>query len=80
MLYYIIIYVVVSSGTYDIEDLDSGRIIKGTWRKDQGSMQSLLSIQCVARKPSLEAAEVRDELCKYFVSDQGKVSWQEKYT
>jgi len=43
-------------------------------------MQSLLSIQCVARKPSLEAAEVRDELCKYFVSDQGKVSWQEKYT
>jgi len=36
-------------------------------------MQSLLSIQYVARKPSLEAAEVRDELCKYLVSDQGKV-------
>lgn len=61
-------------GSYDIEDLDSGEIIEGSWRKDQEYLESFLPIQCVGRKNSLEAADVRDEFCKYFVSGQGKVS------
>jgi len=47
-------------GSFDAEQLDTGTIERATWRKDQQSSRSFLSISQVARKSSIEAAEVRD--------------------
>jgi len=62
------------------EQLDTGTIEKGTWRKDQQSSQSFLSISQIARKSFIEAAEVRDEFSEYFISEQGQVPWQLNYS
>lgn len=67
-------------GAFDSEQLDTGTIERGTWRKDQQSSQSFLSISQIARKSSIEAAEVRDEFSEYFISEQGQVPWQLNYS
>jgi len=67
-------------GAFDSGQLDTGSIEKGTWRKDQQSSQSFLSISQIARKSSIEAAEVRDEFSEYFISEQGQIPWILNYS
>lgn len=66
-------------GTFDSEDLDSGTVIEGSWRRKQRNLQSLLSIQNIARRSSIEATIIRDEFADYFISPQGQVPWQLNY-
>lgn len=63
-------------GTMDVEE--EGNITPGTWRQTQQEMSSFLPLHRVARKPGVEAKNVRAEFANYFVTD-GKLDWQEKY-
>lgn len=66
-------------GSFDIEHLDSGTLENGEWRKATENQQSFRSLSRIARKPSLEAAAIRDEFAQYFASEQGQVPWQVNY-
>lgn len=66
-------------GTFDSEQLDSGTVETGSWRREHQSLQSFLPIHQVPRKSSIQAAEVRDEFSEYFISHEGEVPWQLNY-
>lgn len=64
-------------GTFDSEDLDTGVITPGSWRsQDEGG---LLNLQRIPRKSPKDAKELRIELSRYFISDEGKVPWQDRF-
>lgn len=65
-------------GTFDIEDFESGEVIPGKWR-DQADKTSLLPLKNVPKKSSQAAYEIRNEFRDFFLSDEGKVFWQENY-
>lgn len=65
-------------GTFDSEDKDTGEIIPGNWRRDIGGDNTFHRLQNVGRKSSLEAKHVREEFTKFFQTQAGAVSWQEK--
>ena len=52
-------------------------IRQGDWRKEIEGNQGLIDIpRTGSNNYSGDAKEVRDNLCKYFNSDQGAVPWQ----
>lgn len=64
-------------GSFDLET--EGQILPGSWRADQDNITSLIPLQKVPRKQSLDAKNIREEFAEYF-SGVGKVSWQDKYS
>jgi len=64
-------------GTFDSEDLDTGSITPGSWRAETEG--SLLDLQRIPRNASQEAKEIRKEFAKFFISEEGKVPWQERF-
>lgn len=64
-------------GTFDSEDLDTGSITPGSWRAETEG--SLLDLQRIPRNASQEAKEIRKEFAKYFISEEGKVPWQDRF-
>lgn len=65
-------------GTFDSEDKDTGEMIQGSWRREQEDSH-LISFKKVARKPTNEAKNVRDQFTAYFSTPRGMVPWQNKY-
>lgn len=63
-------------GTLDSECTDTRATIPGAWRKDNLDQTSLNNFPRVARKSSLDATEVRNEFREYFLTNEGRVSWQ----
>lgn len=63
-------------GVFDNEDIDTGRIIPGSWRNNE---LDLTGLQSIPRNSSATAKEVRDEFMYYFMSDQGRLPWQDMY-
>ena len=62
-------------GTFDYEE--NGRVIEGSWRAmSNENMTSLFPIWKIARKPTLKAKEIREELAVYFLSGRW-VEWQD---
>lgn len=61
-------------GSFDSENND-GSIIAGSWRSEQNELNSMLPLQKVPRKSSLEAKMIRDQFAEYFVTS-GAVTWQ----
>jgi len=60
--------------TFDYEE--NGRVIEGSWRAmSNENMTSLFPIRKIARKPTLKAKEIKEELAAYFLS-RGRVEWQ----
>jgi hypothetical protein len=60
--------------TFDYEE--NGQVIEGSWRAmSNENMTSFFPIRKIARKPSLKAKEIREELAAYFLSG-GRVKWQ----
>ena len=57
----------------------NGIIKEGSWRnEDSNSQNALIDMGRVSTNNcSLEAKKVRDNLCDYFMSDEGSVPWQE---
>lgn len=65
-------------GSLDVT-LPDGSIAPGDWRNDPEGTTSLLRIPRVGRKPTKTVAQIRDEYASFFVSDSGRVMWQDKY-
>lgn len=63
-------------GTFDCEDIDVGKVIPGTWRDDE---QRLTDLRILGRNATTRAKAVRDEFMHYFMTQQGRVAWQDKY-
>ncbi|XP_047519014.1 uncharacterized protein LOC125058919 isoform X1 [Pieris napi] len=63
-------------GTFDSEDIDVGRIMPGSWRDDE---QSLTDLRILGRNATTRAKAIRDEFMHYFMTEQGRVAWQDKY-
>ena len=62
----------IPPGAVDIE-MDDGTVIPGAWRQEE----TLSSIsRCSQRNWSDYAKETRNNMAKYFISEQGSVPWQ----
>ncbi|KAL4112334.1 hypothetical protein QTP88_016144 [Uroleucon formosanum] len=59
----------------DIEDLELGRLIPGSWRNEEGSSRFRGLGPPTQRNPLTEARKKRDSFAEYFVGE-GEVSWQ----
>jgi hypothetical protein len=63
-----------SPGIFDYEE--NGRVTEGSWRAiSNENMTSSFPIRKIARKPTVKAKEIREELAAYFLSG-GRVEWQ----
>ncbi|KAG8314593.1 hypothetical protein J6590_108498 [Homalodisca vitripennis] len=65
-------------GTLDIDTQD-GSVISGSWRAVVQDDTGMVNLQRKPRKSNEEAKAVRDEFAKYFMSQEGKISWQDNY-
>ena len=63
-------------GTFDTEDLETGKITQGSWRSEDE--RGLLDLQRIPRNASQEAKEIRKEIGQFFISE-GKVPWQDNF-
>lgn len=63
-------------GTFDSE-LQNGMIVEGTWRHDNTNLTSMCNLKKVPRKSSLHAQEIRQEFADYFMTDNGRLPWQD---
>lgn len=66
-------------GTFDTEDFERGVLIPGQWRENQADLSSLLPLRNVPRRATANAYEIRNEFRDFFLTEHGKVSWQDKY-
>nr|CAI5841785.1 unnamed protein product [Callosobruchus analis] len=67
------------SGTFDIENVDTGEITPGSWRRDTAGDTGMISLKKVPRKAGNDAKLIREEFMNYFMSPEGSVSWQESF-
>lgn len=63
-------------GSFDEENVNCGVVNPGSWRFNS---LHLTPLQRVARRASFSSRQVRDEFAAYFLTDLGKVSWQNQY-
>lgn len=63
-------------GSFDREDIDVGTVIPGSWRLDE---QHLADLRKLGRNATTRAKAMRDEFMNYFMTEQGRVAWQDKY-
>nr|CAH7739466.1 unnamed protein product [Callosobruchus chinensis] len=66
-------------GTFDKEDLETGTIEPGSWRRDPQPSASFLPLMNIPRRASMEAWAIRDEYAEYFMTNHGQVPWQLQY-
>jgi len=64
------------SGSLDVEDTDSGVLTPGSWRQ-QEEMSSFRNLAQIPRRSTIEVQEIREEFKMYYVSDIGRVEWQD---
>nr|CAI5865355.1 unnamed protein product [Callosobruchus analis] len=67
------------SGTFDIENVDTGEITPGSWRRDTAGDTGMISLKKVPRKAGNDAKLIREEFMNYFMSPEDSVSWQESF-
>lgn len=65
------------SMSVDIEDLELGRLIPGSWRNEEGSAGFRGLGPPTQRNSLIEARKKRDSFAEYFVGE-GEVSWQNR--
>ncbi|KAG8291911.1 hypothetical protein J6590_049823 [Homalodisca vitripennis] len=65
-------------GTLDF-DTQVGSVISGSWRAVVQDDTGMVNLQRKPRKSNEEAKAVRDEFARYFMSQEGKISWQDNY-
>jgi len=62
------------TGKFDYEE--NGRVIEGSWRAmSNENVTSLCPIRKIARKPTMKANEIREQLAAYFLRGR-RVEWQ----
>lgn len=65
-------------GTFDVFDNDSGTFIPGSWRNSHGE-SCMQPAQGSTHISTMTAQDIRTEFKEYFVSNVGRVPWQDKY-
>jgi len=70
-------HVYCPSGSFDIEDIDTGILNPGSWRQQLAGMSSFQNLPQIPRKSAIEVQEIREEFKMYHVSDIGRVDWQD---
>jgi hypothetical protein len=63
-------------GVFDNEDTDTGIRVPGSW---QNSTVTLTGLQSMPQNSCRKAKRVRDEFMYYFMSHQGRLTWQDMY-
>ncbi|XP_064637499.1 putative nuclease HARBI1 [Lineus longissimus] len=67
-------------GTVDMEDMATGVITPGAWRKEGMPANNLLQIEpFTSNRHAQTPQDIRHECREYFLSPQGEVSWQYKF-
>lgn len=66
-------------GTFDVFDNDSGTFIPGSWRNSH-SESCMQPAQGSTHISTMTAQDIRTEFKEYFVSNVGRVPWQELLT
>ena len=69
--------VYIPSGLVDREDIESGRVINGSWRSDEIASSWLSLPKSRGNHASNQANEIREEFTEYFTKE-GCVPWQWK--
>jgi len=66
-------------GTFD-QETEQGHLIEGNWRTmfDENAA-SFLPLANIPRRSTRTAQEVRMELAEYFITEEGRVEWQNEY-
>jgi hypothetical protein len=67
------------SQSMDTEDVNSNTATQGSWRREIQHFRGIRDLDRVARRPTVAAAEVRNQFADYFMSPLGSVPWQNEY-
>jgi hypothetical protein len=66
-------------GTRDFENTDEGTVIEGEWRREIQNDSGMVRLARTPRNPGNDTKKIRDKFMNYFMSNEGRVSWQDKY-
>ena len=66
-------------GTLDFENTDDGTVIEGEWRKEIQNDCRMVNLAKTPRNHGNDTKKIRDAFLDYFMSNEGRVSWQDKY-
>lgn len=67
--------------TFDANDMDYDTHIPGSWRQDAlpGVESTMMPLESVPENNNMESKDIREDFTEYFISDVGRVSWQDRY-
>lgn len=67
-------------GTFDGEDRDNDMSIPGSWRRELAHNSSIVPLphNTSADTGPVEAENIRTEFAEYFISNVGRVPWQDQ--
>jgi len=66
-------------GTLDFENTDDGTMIEGEWGRETQNDSGMVNLAKTPRNHGNDAKKIRDAFLHYFMSKEGRVSWQDKY-
>jgi hypothetical protein len=66
-------------GTLDFENPDDDTLIEEEWRRDIQSDSGVVKLAKTPRNHGNDAKKIRDTFLDYFISNEGRVSCQDKY-
>jgi len=66
-------------GTLDFENIDDGTVIKGEWGREIQNDSGMVKLAKTPRNHRNDAKKIRDTFWDYVMSNEGRVSWQDKY-
>lgn len=61
-----------------LDSENKGRLISGSWRNEQETT-SFLPLKNIPRRSNRTAQDIRDEFSAYFMTENGKIPWQDEY-
>ena len=65
-------------GTLDFENTDDGTVI-GEWRREIQNDSEMVKLAKTPRNHGNDVKKIRDAFLGYFMSNEGRVLWQDKY-
>ena len=65
-------------GTLDFENTDDGMAIEGEWRREIQNDSRMVNLAKTPRNHGNDAKKIRGVFLDYFMSNDGRMSWQDK--
>jgi hypothetical protein len=62
-----------------LEDTENGVIVPGKWRHTTAGDTGIINLALIPRRPSNDAKSVREEFKQFFMSNDERVEWQERF-